>query len=181
MKKTILMIFLFIAFTVHSNNLNEGENYSEIKCEIETISEIKIPEYVDAKYVQYMYETANTFELPIRLIFRLINWESKFRHNARYKSCNGFMQVTTATYNKIINNAEFKKIIPTNWNDLDKNHKNIFAGMFYLKLMHNAWANEGDKAWKLAVRSYNEGIGNVKKSKNIVPAKKIPYINYILN
>lgn len=181
MKKAILMIFLLLSFTLYSNNQNVDESYDEIKNKIEIISDLKIPDYVDAKYIKYMYETANSFELPIRITFRLIHWESKFKQNAKYKTCNGFMQVTTATYNKILLNPKFKKIMPKNWNDLDKNHKNIFAGMFYLKEMYYIWKHEGNSAWILAIRSYNEGFGSVIKNKNIIPENKIKYINYILN
>jgi soluble lytic murein transglycosylase-like protein len=181
MKKTVLMILLLFAITVYPNNQIEDESYNEIKNKIEIISDLKIPNYVDAKYVKFIYITANAFELPIRLIFRLINWESKFKHNAINKTCIGFMQVKTTTYNKILLNPEFKKIIPDNWDELDINQKYIFAGMFYLKEMHNAWVNEGNSVWTLAVRSYNEGIGNVINNKNTIPTRKQKYINYILN
>ena len=196
MKKTIIILFFILFCTINTpsnaqdiivatqEKLIEKYDIIKLKEKIKIESGIEIPNYVDMKYVEYMYSVATELELPIKATFRLIEKESSLRHNAvsHDSLCYGFMQLSKKTYEKY--SKKFKDI------HLDYNHKNILFGMTYLKDIYeilkneyNFWIDEdyliGDE-WKLVFASYNAGIGRVIQYKGI-PPYTLKYVNDIIN
>ena len=147
--------------------------------EIETESEITIPDYVDIKYVEYMYDLSKKLNLPTRMVFRLVYKESDFVDTiVSRRGAYGFMQVMPSTdklYNKALQLDTLK---------LDNNEKNIYIGMHILKNMYDYWINKGKPdsySWKLTLACYNAGIGTVLYYNGIPPYKEtISYIRFVL-
>ena len=147
--------------------------------EIEAKSEIIIPDYVDIKYVEYMYDLSKKLELPIRMVFRLVYKESAFIDTIMSpKGAYGFMQVMPST-NKLYKNA-----LQIDTLKLDDNEKNIYIGMHILKDMYDYWISKGKPdsySRKLSLACYNAGIGTVLYYNGIPPYEEtIGYIRFIL-
>lgn len=148
--------------------------------EIEAESELKIPNYVDMKYIEYMYDLGKKLEIPTRLTFRLVFKESSFIDTV--KSCEGaegFMQLMPETEELYANALRVDTL------HLDVNQENIYIGLNMLKDLYNYWNNDKGKpesyAWKLSLASYNAGIGKVLKYNGIPPYKEtLKYIEFIL-
>ena len=147
--------------------------------EIEAEAEVIIPDYVDIKYVEYMYDLSKKLELPTRMVFRLVYKESDFIDTiVSRKGAYGFMQVMPSTdklYNKALQLDTLK---------LDNNEKNIYVGMHILKDMYDYWISKGKPdsySWKLTLACYNAGIGTVLYYKGIPPYREtISYIRFVL-
>ena len=106
--------------------------------EIEAESEVKIPNYVSIKYIEYMYQLTKELELPIRTTFRVIFKESKFFDNlTSIEGAHGFMQVMPDT------RKQFTEKYGLDTTKLDNNQKNIFIGMHMLKDTYVYWINKG--------------------------------------
>ena len=146
---------------------------------IEIEAEIKIPDYVDIKYIEYMYKLAKQLNLSIRMVFRLVYFESSFIDTiVSPAGAYGFFQIMPETYNL------YSKILNVDALHLDKNCKNIYVGMHYLKGLYDYWFEKGNPdtySWKLSLASYNAGIGKVIKYNGIPPYRDtIKYINFIM-
>jgi len=174
MRKLLIIIFiLFINFTSASNYPKDSiaidTNQMNIKEIVESESGVKIPRYANIKYIEYIYNTANDLELPIRIVFRLIYTESKFKGNTvSHEGAKGFMQLMPRTYSK------YGKLLEINNLNIDNNCKNIIVGLYYLKSMYNYWNKRNiteNNKWKFTLASYNAGINNVIKHKGIPPFK----------
>ena len=148
--------------------------------EIETESEVKIPVYVDMKYVEYMYLMSKELEIPTRTTFRLVFKESCFVDTVvSHEGAYGFMQVMPKTRELYAERYGLDTL------RLDENQKNIFIGMHMLKDWYEYWSETKGKpesySWKLSLACYNAGIIKVMKYGGIPPYREtINYINFIL-
>ena len=147
--------------------------------EIEAEAEVIIPNYVDIKYVEYMYDLSKKLELPTRMVFRLVYKESDFIDTiVSPRGAYGFMQIMPST-DKLYNNA-----LQVDTLKLDDNEKNIYIGMHILKDMYDYWISKGKPdsySRKLSLACYNAGIGTVLYYNGIPPYEEtIGYIRFIL-
>lgn len=147
--------------------------------EIETESEVKIPNYVDMRYIEYMYALSKELEVPVRTTFRVVFRESSFIDTVTSdEGAHGFMQVMPDT------RKLFEKRYCMDTMKLDKNQKNIFIGMHMLKDSYDYWVNKGKPesySWKLSLACYNAGIVAVVKYNGVPPYREtLDYISYIL-
>jgi hypothetical protein len=193
MKKIILtLFFLFSIFTL--NNITVGlaetstvdrsddifaEKFAQLQKEIyikgliqniEMESEVIIPEYFDVKYVEYVYNLADTLEIPIRMAFRLIYRESSFRDTVvSPMGAGGLMQLMPDT------RRFYRSVLRSDTLNLDKNGEDIYIGLNMVKDLYNYWVSRGNSekySWKLALASYNAGKGTVLKYKGVPPIKE---------
>jgi soluble lytic murein transglycosylase-like protein len=207
MKKIILtLFFLFAVFTLNnvtlsraeSDNANDGYNtynnemlekkIAELQREmyitnliqyVEFESEVIIPEYLDIKYVEYIYETATKLEIPTRMAFRLVYKESTFRDTVISSAgAGGLMQLmpdTRDTYTEILGLDTMR---------IDNNQKDILIGLNYLKDLYSFWSERGNQnmiSWKLGLASYNAGKGRVLQYRGIPPYKETQdFVAFIL-
>ena len=147
--------------------------------EIETESGIPIPNYVDVKYVEYIYNLAKELSLPTRMVFRLVHSESSFNDTVTsIVGARGFFQVMPGTrklYEKRLNLSSL---------NLDVNSENIYIGTHLLKDLYDYWFDRGNSnnySWRLALACYNTGILAVINNNGVPPDEKvIDYINFIL-
>jgi len=195
MKKFILLLTIFVStffinesYTSADNNAEYNPTIERFKKqiffenmikEIESESEVKIPEYVDMKYIEYMYTLSKKLEIPIRTTFRVVFKESSFMDDVTsIEGAHGFMQVMPDTHKL------FAKRYGLDTTKLDNNQKNIFIGMHMLKDMYTYWINKGNSkkySWKLSLACYNAGIVAVKLYDGIPPYQEtIKYVSYVL-
>jgi soluble lytic murein transglycosylase-like protein len=147
--------------------------------QIEAESEVIIPNYVDIKYVEYMYDLSKKLELPTRMVFRLVYKESYFINtNVSREGAKGFFQVMPNTYKL------YAEMLNIDTLKLDDNQKNIYIGMYMLKDLYVFWTERGNSekySWKLCLASYNAGMGKVLHYHGIPPYDEtISYIKFIL-
>lgn len=205
MKKIILtLLFLFAVFSLsnisignaESNAKNGVDEYTnkmlEEKIEklekeiylsnliqnIEFESEIIIPNYIDTKYVEYIYNTADTLKIPTRTAFRLVFKESSFVDTvASSAGAEGLMQLMPDT------KEMYRSMLRTDTLGLDKNQEDIYIGLNYLKDLYKFWLDRGNPekvSWRLSLASYNAGKGNVLKYRGIPPYKEtIDFVAFI--
>jgi hypothetical protein len=208
MKKIISILFLLFSFYIFSiiptgnansnsttNNINYVSN-TEIELEkklvdlenevriknliqyIEFESEIIVPNYIDIKYIEYIYSTADTLKIPTRVAFRLVYRESSFRDTvASPAGAHGLMQLMPDT------KEMYQNLLRTDTLNLDKNQEDIYIGMNYLKDLYEFWKNKGNSekvSWRLCLASYNAGKGAVIKYWGIPPYKETSdFVNFI--
>jgi len=207
--KRIIILFLFLAFNIIGSDIlnsqgiddekkktmfkhieyeierKEKADIAEMIAFIEREAEIKIPTYVDIKYITYMYNKSIELDLPIRYIFRLINMESRFRDNAlSHVGAKGFMQLmpkTESLYINRLNLNETKMLNKLNMNYVvDENLMNITIGLYMLNDLNLIFKHKKNK-WEHILASYNAGIGNVRKYGGVPPfAETRKYVAYIL-
>ena len=141
------------------------------KQQIEFESEIIIPKDFEFKYIEFIYNVANEFNIPSRIAFRLIYKESIFNHNAKsFAGAKGIMQLMPNT-----KNFYYKKYYNDIINISDSVMVDIYIGLKYLKDNYEFWRSRGNSenfSWKLALATYNAGIKPVIKYKNIPPYKE---------
>ena len=146
---------------------------------IEFESEIIIPDYFAFKYVEYTYETAKQFDIPPRVVFRLMFKESSFIDTA--KSCvgaYGLMQLMPDTRRLYYNKLRIDTL------NLDKNQQDIYIGLSYIKDLREFWRKRGNAEKNLlllTIASYNAGPGKVIKHHGIPPYKETQnFVSFIL-
>jgi len=193
MKKLLMFTFIFFSSFLFSNiNLSNAENsdvdelnsilarqLADLKKEmhtqnlvqyIEFESEIIIPKHVDTETIEYMYDVATQFKIPIRTAFRLIYKESNFRDSVTsYQGAGGFMQLMPRT--RIL----YRELLRTDTLNLDKNKEDIYIGMYLLKESYMFWRERGNPektSWKLSLATYNAGKGTVLKYRGIPPYRE---------
>ncbi len=192
MKKLVtVIVFLFSSFilsnpvvitaddNITANGMLMEKRIAELERElylknlirhIEFESEVIIPEYIDTRYVEYIYLISDTLDIPIRTAFRLVYKESTFRDTV--VSCvgaEGLMQLMPET------RELYRNLLRTDTLSLDKNEEDIFIGLNMLKDLYSFWLERGNSenySWKLSLASYNAGKGNVLKYKGIPPFKE---------
>lgn len=137
---------------------------------VEVESEIIIPDHFDTKYIEYIFNTASQLEIPIRVAFRLIYTESRFKDNLISPAgAEGLMQLMPET------RSAYMKKLQLNTLNLDRNQEDIYIGLYYLNELHSFWMSRGNSyeySWKLSLASYNAGKGKVLKYKGIPPYKE---------
>lgn len=200
MKKIVaLLIFLFSSFFFNNSAISTAENSSDnensemmnkiIALEremylnnlvqyIEFESEIIIPEYIDLKYVEYMYNLSIELEIPARTTFRLVYKESNFRDTVVSPvGAQGLMQLMPET------RKMYQELLRTDTLNLDKNQEDIYIGLNLLTDLYDFWVERGNSekySWKLSLASYNAGKGNVIKYQGIPPFKETQdFVNFI--
>jgi soluble lytic murein transglycosylase-like protein len=195
MKKIMLLLIILVSTFFINGSFSSADNNPEINTtiekfkrqiflekmvkEIETESEVKIPNYVDMKYIEYMYLLSKELEVPIRTTFRVVFRESSFIDTVTSgEGAHGFMQVMPDT------RKLFTKRYGLDTTKLDNNQKNIFIGMHMLKDYYEYWVNKGNSkkySWKLTLACYNAGIVAVKLYNGIPPYHEtLDYISYVL-
>ena len=147
--------------------------------QIETESEVTIPDYVDIKYVEYMYDLSKKLNLPTRMVFRLVYKESAFIDTiVSHEGAKGFFQVMPDTHEL------YRKALQVDTLKLDNNEKNIYIGMNMLKNLYNYWISKGNTdnySWELSLACYNAGIAKVLYYHGIPPyIETISYIRFVL-
>ena len=145
---------------------------------IEFESEIIIPNYLDTKYVEYIYKISDTLKISTRVAFRLIYKESSFRDTVTSPmGAHGLMQLMPTT------KQMYQALLRTDTLKLDGDKEDIYIGLNYLKDLYSYWKSKGnlDKiSWKLALASYNAGKGNVIKYRGIPPYQQtIDFVSFI--
>jgi soluble lytic murein transglycosylase-like protein len=146
---------------------------------IEDESEIKIPDYVNFNYIEYMYNLGVEFNVPTRIIFRLVMRESKFlEDNISPEGAIGFFQIMPKT------RALYVKKLDLDTLKLDNNRKNIYIGIYMIKESHDFWVKKGNSnkySWELSLACFNAGIVAVYKHNGVPLYKETQdYIAYVL-
>ena len=193
MKKILLFLFLLISSFVITNttgsstssNTNNEMNelltrkISELQQQlymqgliqyIEFESEVVIPDYLDSKYVEYIYKLSDTLKISTRVAFRLVYSESRFRDTVTSSmGAHGLMQLMPGT------KEMYRTLLRTDTLNLDSNQEDIYIGLNYLKDLYDFWLdrkNPEKVSWRLALASYNAGKGRVLEYKGIPPYKE---------
>lgn len=169
---TLISIDVGSTKVVKNNVIKESTTPSsdDIITFIEETSKIEIPDYADVNYIIFAYETANKFNIPINIAFRVMYTESRFKHSAMSnKGAKGLMQVMPSTYRYHVNKNNL------NLDNLDCVEKNIKVGMSILQYQYERFGS-----WKKALIAYNAGASYVYGNKEL-PSKTIYYYNFILN
>jgi len=158
---------------------NEYRDY-RLRKMANNISGIEIPERFTPIYINRVFKECERYNLPPRLVFRLIRAESNFRKNAISSAgAQGFFQIMPGTYK-----GYSKKLKIKNHSEMS----NISVGIFYLKTLHKHFARKKfltkEEQWRLTILSYNYGIGKVTNNKERFLGnefKNYKYVNYILS
>jgi hypothetical protein len=205
MKKIILtLLFLFTIFSLsnisignaESNSKNAADEYTNQMLEekvaklekeiylsnliqhIEFESEIIIPDYLDTKYVEFIYNIADTLKISTRTAFRLVFRESCFRDTVVSPAgAQGLMQLMPKT------KSMYQTLLRTDTLHLDNTQEDIYIGLNYLKDLYEFWHDRGNPekvSWKLSLASYNAGKGRVLEYRGIPPFKEtIDFVTFI--
>ena len=113
--------------------------------------------YYPLKYEETIYSVSDEFELDPFLVMAVIRAESRFRSDViSSKEAKGLMQLTNETAESIADKAGVKDYTE---DSLFVPEDNIRLGAWYLKWL----LNEFNDSERLALASYNAGIGTVKK------------------
>ena len=139
------------------------------------ISGIDIPEKFKTKYIRKVFKECEKNNIPPRIAFRLIKKESNFNISSKSnKGASGLFQIMPNTYR-----AYSKKLNINKHDEL----ANIEVGIFYLKTLYRAFHREDkEDRWRLAILSYNYGIGRVGNNKQRFLGKEFDnykYLNFI--
>jgi len=125
------------------------------------------------KYQDIVEEYATKYDVPITLVYAVIECESSFRENAKSSvgAC-GLMQLMPVTFNDV---CEWLSLDYTVEQIMDPK-VNIQCGTYYLSRMYRMFDD-----WELAVAAYNAGPGNVQKwlkNDDYVDDGKLVYIPF---
>lgn len=201
MKKILLFLFLlissfFISNTTGSNTSTTAndemnriltEKIAELQKKmylqtliqyIEFESEVIIPDYIDTKYVEYIYKVADTLKISTRVAFRLVYRESSFIDTITSSAgAHGLMQLMPTT------KQMYQTLLRTDTLKLDGNEEDIYIGFNYLKDLYSYWKERGNSdkfSWKLSLASYNAGRGKVLYYRGIPPYQQtIDFVSFV--
>lgn len=178
-KTIISLLLMFITIDIGNMNvvkycitdkLETTPTTDDIIISIEKLSNIKIPNYIDGNYIIFAYETANEYNIPIDIAFRLIYTESRFKIGAMSSvGAKGLMQVMPKTFDYHVNKNNI------NLDNLDDVEMNIKVGMSILKYQYERFGS-----WKNALIAYNAGASYVYENKEL-PSNTEYYYKFILN
>ena len=201
MKKILLFLFLLVSSFVINNTTGSNtsttandemnriltEKIAELQKQlylqsliqyIEFESEVVIPDYIDTKYVEYIYKVADTLKISTRVAFRLVYRESSFRDTVTSPAgAHGLMQLMPNT------KQMYQTLLRTDTLKLDINQEDIYIGLNYLKDLYSYWKERGNSdkvSWKLSLASYNAGKGRVLQYRGIPPYQQtIDFVSFI--
>ena len=108
------------------------------------------------RYSAYIAKYAELFDLPVSLVYAVINTESRFDPAAvSHRGASGLMQIMPATAEDIA-----RKLSIENWSfaRIHEPELNIMMGSWYLSYLIALFGNE-----ETAVAAYNAGRGNVSR------------------
>jgi soluble lytic murein transglycosylase-like protein len=145
---------------------------------IEFESEVVIPDYINTKYVEYIYKIADTLKISTRVAFRLVFKESSFIDTVTSPmGAHGLMQLMPST------KQMYQSLLRTDTLKLDENQEDIYIGLNYLKDLYLFWKERGNSdkvSWKLSLASYNAGKGKVLQYRGIPPYQQtIDFVSFI--
>lgn len=143
-------------------------------------SGIVIPKHVPDKHVKLMVEQADKYNIPKRILFRLIAKESKYGKQSENicTGAHGYMQVMPATLSFISHKLKLKGgNTPEN---------NIKVGTYLLANMYSIVKHKvptENMRWQLAVAGYNAGIKKVMDANYRMPHIKETreLVNFVVN
>ena len=146
---------------------------------VEFESEVIIPNYIDAKYIEYAYNLANELHFSTRMVFRLMFKESCFVDTiVSPKGAKGLMQLMHTT------RQSYYETLRVDTLNLDRNQEDIYIGLYMLKDEYTFWRERGNSdkiSWKLTLASYNAGKQPVIKYSGIPPYKETQdFVAFIL-
>ena len=115
--------------------------------------------------VQFWHDTPHTWEL----LSKLAAAESSYRSDVvSYAGAIGLLQLMPRTY------AEIRRQSINIGEDPKNPRDNIIAGSYYLRRMHRIWNDERrteDDRLRIALASFNAGVGNLLKAQKRAVAK----------
>ena len=130
---------------------------------------VSIPDNVDIGHLAYMYELAIELDLPLDIIFRQVNQESRFNpHALSHKGAYGYTQLMPDTYRE----EYLRHGFPEEFIDIDNPYINIYIGFHYLREQWDRWGR-----WDYALAAYNAGPAKVSRYGGIPPYKET--MNYV--
>ena len=201
MKKILLFLFLLVSSFVVNNTTGSNtsttandemnriltEKIAELQKKmylqtliqyIEFESEVIIPDYIDTKYVEYIYKVADTLKISTRVAFRLVYRESSFIDTITSSAgAHGLMQLMPTT------KQMYQTLLRTDTLKLDGNEEDIYIGFNYLKDLYSYWKERGNSdkfSWKLSLASYNAGRGKVLYYRGIPPYQQtIDFVSFV--
>ena len=151
-----------------------------LRYKVFTEAGILIPDKVPTNHIQLMMEQAEKYNIPINILFRMIKQESQFDNSVvSYKGAIGYMQIMPSTFTEYGNRINIK--YRTRQDNTPEN--NIKVGSYILSELFAYWKqyHSTDKAWELAIASYNAGLGCVQTYKAIPPYNETQkYVSFIL-
>jgi len=139
---------------------------------IESEAGITLPSWVEKTHIEFMYEKAIEFDIPLRIMFRLVYNESRYKFDVVSPvGAYGYMQIMPETYKYILNMIEYPECTE------HTPFVNIELGVRYLAYLKRFWQGRGYDGWEYPLASYNAGVGRVLKAGGI---PNIPEtINYV--
>jgi soluble lytic murein transglycosylase-like protein len=186
-KLTLLFILLTFFVVVYAPVLTlekiETDPFSDpahLYKVVEEQSGINIPDRVEYYHLWLMYSKAYELNIPVRILFRLIQQESGYNPKARSKKgAFGYCQVMPKTYIYMLKKLDYPLNTP------HTPEINIIIGTEYLAFLRHYWTDRGisgDKLWVYVLASYNAGKSNVIRYKGVPPFKEtINYVKFITN
>lgn len=136
---------------------------------------IVVPDKMSDEHVAIAVLEARKNNIPLRILFRVINHESGYDSNAINPASNawGFMQTLPSTFNG------FYKELGLTGGKTSSN--NIRAGIARLKFGHDFWKKKKDsiESWRLAIAAYAIG-DSLPRALNCVPDTVKSYVDYIM-
>lgn len=201
MKKILLFLFLLFSSFVF-NNMTGSDTENRVNDEMNRIltekiaelqkkmylqnliqyiefeSEVIIPDYIDTKYIEYIYNVADTLKIPTRVAFRLVYRESSFIDTITSPmGAHGLTQLMPST------KQIYQSLLRTDTLKLDRDEEDIYIGLNYLKDLYSFWKERGNNdkiSWKLSLASYNAGKGRVLYYRGIPPYQQtIDFVSFV--
>ncbi len=144
---------------------------------IEAEAGITLPSWTKKKHIEFMYEKAIEYGIPLRIMFRLVYNESRFKHDVTSRAgAYGYMQIMPKTYKYVLHMIEYPECTP------HTPEINIELGVRYLAYLKQFWQGRGYDGWEYPLASYNAGVGRVLKAGGIPDIQEtIRYVAFINN
>lgn len=161
-KKIIVVVEILLAAAILAvlvtivNVLTNKEDVEGPDRDEEVIDYKEIPEGAPiSKYDAIIESCAEEFDIPLGLLYAVIECESSFRPECTSSvGAKGLMQLMPATFSDSCKWAGFDYT----YDQVTDPAVNVRVGSYYLKRMYNMFDD-----WELAVAAYNAGPGNVQK------------------
>ncbi len=161
--------------TVTTAEVDSGVNTAQdVRNLVYEESGLKIPRRLPDAHLWMMYNTAQDYDIPLTIWFRLIYTESVWDVNSTSRSgAQSYLQLMPSTYRL------YRRRL-----NLEKSPKsNINIGAYYLKELYDFWKPKfsGERQrWAMALASYKQGLSNSMARRRTVPSRSVRYVNWIL-